>query len=343
MATEEKLYTQEEVDALVELASKAGMDYTADQIEEFDPKELYERILANPRMRNFQRRREIASGIEGGVEALRTLTNAATARRQIDEARRLENELQDPAAPPTTPKSTELAEATEMARRDATRTPIELDPLMQRNMDLLRQDIAQGDVMSGGQSAVAGSLRQSAVNRARSANAQLIPALENIRRQKQAEYNRLIQAGIGEGDMRFKQAMQKYRVAENRYLTEAQAIGALGAAGRENLYNQQQNLYDLMGQAVQPMADFNWQNQAPEATTDAATVGGQAVNLYDPQQAAYGTGGLNQSAINNTANRYVGYSALEGLDPKYGEMFNRVNLSLENQLNNMNSLKQKFR
>ena len=309
---EDTLYTQEQVDAIVELAKKAGMDYTADQIKKFDPKEFYDKLLANPRFKNFQRRREIASGIEGGIEALRTLSNAATARRQIDEARRLENELQEPTAPPTTPKSTELAEATETARRATTRPAMELDPLMQRNMDMLRQDIASGDTMSGGQSGVAGSLRQSAVNRARSANQALIPALENIRRQKQQEYNRLIQAGIGEDDMRFKQQMDKYRIAENRYLTEARAIGGLGAAGRANLYSQQQNLYDLAGGMIQPAMNANWGGGAPEATTNTATQANQA-GMYQPQY-------LNE------------YSAIKALDPNTGAYADKINESLRQQI-----------
>lgn len=283
-----------------------------DAIEPFDAKELYDKILSNPRLKNFQRRREIASGIEGGVEALRMLSNAATARGQINEARRLENELQDPAAPPTTPKSTELAEATETARRATTRPITELDPLMQRNMDLLRQDFTSGDTMSGGQAGTAGSLRQSAVNRARNANAQLIPQIENIRRQQQAEYNRLIQAGIGEDDMRFQQAMQKYKIAENRYLTEAQAIGALGAAGRENLYNQQQGLYDLAGGAVNPMMNFDWANQQtsiPEQTQSAAAQRGVSKPKYIQEYAAIDALGwgdyrnkINSNLVEQTSN-----------------------------------------
>jgi hypothetical protein len=69
-----------------------------------------------------------------------------------------------------------------------------------------------------------------------------------------------------------------------------------------------------MGQAVQPMADFNWQNQAPEATTDAATVGAQK-GVYNPSSL-----NLNQ------------YSALRALDPKTGEYADNVTRNLYGQI-----------
>lgn len=312
---EEYMKTDEGKKFMEEMAKIIGIE--KDQIEKFDSRELYEKILANPRLKNFQRRREIASGIEGGIEALRLLSNAATARRQIDESRRLENELQDPAAPPTTPKSTELQDATETARR-ATVSPIkEIDPLLQRNMDMLRQDFASGDTISGGQAGIAGAMRQNSIENARKANQALIPAIENIRRQQQSEYNRLIQAGIGEDDMRFQQAMQKYRIAENRYLTEAQAIGQLGATGRENLFNQQQGLYDLMGSAAQPMMNFDWRNNPPEQTQSQAQVFGvnNPMNIQNKQY------GMRKQ-----------YSALEALDPKYGEKGRQYDQNLQDHL-----------
>ena len=98
-----------------------------DQIEDLDKdgklSALFDKLDANPRTANYQRRQKIAEGIDGGLDALKTISNLRVARRQVDEATRLENELQEPSAPPVTPKSQELAEATETALKNFMSAP----------------------------------------------------------------------------------------------------------------------------------------------------------------------------------------------------------------------------
>jgi hypothetical protein len=273
----------------------------------------------------------MAAGIEGGLEALQTISNMRVARRQIDDAKRLENELQDPAAPPTTPKSQELAEATESARRDLSQPIREIDPILQRNVDMLRQGMSTADTVSGVQAGLAGAGRQAAINQSRNAMNQMIPAIENIRREQKAEYNRLISAGISEDDMRFKQAMQKYRVAENRYLTEAQAIGGLAAQGNANLYGQQADLYGQMGQAVNPLVNFNYGGNAQTAPSSTPQVPQYNMGFQDNP---YQTGLMTNNIAASTSQPM--FTAIGNLDPKAQEYGNNVRGNLEGFLNNWN-------
>lgn len=350
--------TKEEKDRLEEIKNKEASSLTGNDFKEYlklianksdeEIKDmnadgaldrLNEMIQANPRFKNYQRRQELARGIEGGIEALRTLSNISTARRQIDEAKRMENELTSPSSPPITPKSESLRDATEMARRDMTRPIGEIDPLLQRNMDMLRSGFNVADTASGGQAGVNASLKQNAINQARSANAQLIPAIENIRRQQKEEYNRLVAAGISEDDMRFKQAMNKYKYAENRYLTEAEAIGNLRAAGESNLFGEQNVLFDQVGNAVSPAINYNYGGvKASDVNSNAYQTPQFQINppqLYNQQAAQNFSNGLQGGNIASSGARYVTpkYSAIGNLGNNFQDYANQLDQNLENIYN----------
>jgi len=305
-----------------------------------------DQVANSPYYKNYKKRQEIAKGIEGGVEALRFLSNKSVARRQIEEAQRLENELTDPSAPPTTPKSQSLVDATEMARRDMSQPIKEIDPILQRNMDLLRQGMNVADTTSGGQAGVSGSMKQAAINQARSANQQMIPAIEGIRRQQKEAYNKLIAQGINEDDMRFKQEMQKYQIAERRYLMEAEAIGGLRAAGEENMYNANQGMWDQFGNMVNPLvnADYGFNKKVdntPSPTMTAQFQTPQIDPLYDPRAAAYQTGWMKNNtgeAIKNYTT--PSYTAISNISKRYQDYNDRLDQNLKNSYSyNLNTFK----
>jgi hypothetical protein len=236
-----------------------------------DYKKIYEEILANPRLRNFQRRKEIASAVEGGIDTLKFLSNRAMAQGQINKARELEKGLKEPTAPAVPSKSQELVDATEQARQDMYAPPKELDPILEANMRALAEGRNVAQVASGGQAGIYGSMSQANINRAREANNALIPAMENIKRQKQARYDQLIAAGINQEDMRFRQAMQVYDRQLDQYMQEAQAIGGLQAAGNQNLFNQQQALYGQLGSIVDPLINMNYSGNNVNPYEDAGS------------------------------------------------------------------------
>ena len=308
-------------------------------MEDRDFKSIYN-LLDSSSHKNYKRNQEIAKGIEGGVEALRFLSNKSVARRQIDEARRLENELTDPAAPPTTPKSQELLDATEMARRDMNQPLRDIDPILEQNLRMLNEGQNAARVASGGQAGLYGSMTQANVNRAREANNQMIPAIENIRRQQKEAYNRLIAQGINEDDMRFKQEMQKYQVAERRYLTEAQAIGGLRAAGEENLYNSNQGIWDQIGGAANQLvnANYGFGKNKPELQPlgGAQFQSPQMSPLYDPKAEAY-KAGIASVDVTRPFNNLSGskpymdkYTAISNLgDGRYQNYNNKLNFNLD--------------
>jgi len=353
---EEKELTQEQVKEFAEFLKENKFSWTTykellngmkdmseDEIQALDANgelsALMQKLNDNPRFKNYTKRQEIAKGIEGGVQALQTLSNISTARRQIDESKRMEEELIDPSAPPTTPKSQELADATEMARRDMGQPIKEIDPILQRNMDLLNQGFNVAETTSGGQAGVSGSMKQAAINQARSANQQMIPAIEGIRRQQKEAYNRLIAAGISEDDMRFKQEMQKYQVAENRYLAEAQAIGGLRAAGEQNLFGQQQDLFGQLGSAISPAVNFNY---GGTKAADVAAAPNPTMNYQfqapQYQQIAnnpYDTGVMGDN-INQATNRYTAIGNLGKGFQAYG---NKLDFNLEESMRGLGNWK----
>lgn len=251
----------------IEKISKADSDTIDALNKDGAVDKLTSKLDEIPRFKNYNKRQEIAKGIEGGVEVLRTLSNLSVGQRQRDKARELEAGLQEPSAPPTTAKSIELEEATATARRDLSAPLRDLDPILQQNIQNLRGNLGAAKTASTGQAGIYGSLSQNAFNQAQRANNALIPAIQNIRRQQKAEYNKLISAGISEDDMRFKQSMAKYDIANQNYVREAQAIGNLGAAGSLNVYNQQNELFNQIGGSVSPLINnnlFNRNDAAPQ-------------------------------------------------------------------------------
>jgi len=282
---------------------------TGDEIEAFDPSSIYAMADKNPRLRNYARRQQIARGIEGGIETLKNLSNLSVGYRQKEKARELEAELQEPSSPSVTPKSVELEEATSSARRDLSAPIRDIDPILQQNIQNLRGNLGAAKTASTGQAGIYGSLSQNAFNQAQRANNALIPAIQNIRRQQKAEYNKLISAGISEDDMRFKQSMQKYDIANDNYIKEAQAVGALGAQANQNIYAGQNQLFNQMGSYVDPLINnnlFNQQTTKPVEGTSESKPYVMDNGAYNPN-AEYGARATDYSAIGNLGGAYQDY------------------------------------
>jgi len=291
--------------------------------------DLYTRLNKNPKFKNHAKRRDILSGIEGGLEAFRTLSKLSTARRQKDEYEREKNALREPQAPPTTPKNRELESATETARRDLSSPLRDIDPMLQRNLDLLRAGMSNAKTIGGGQAGITGSLQQATINDARRGTQAMIPQIAEIRRGQRAEYNRLIAAGINEDDMRFKQAMRKYIVAEDKYMIESEAVGKLGQQANRNIYNQQEDLWDQVSNIAGGYFDsiikdgFSKQTPAQQGAEGLPPLPeGAILNMnFDP---AGFTGGVNRGSIASMSK----YSAIAGLGSQYQDYRNNLKTRL---------------
>ena len=149
--------TSEEVKRFVALIR----DMSDSDIEAMDADgavtKFYEKLQNNPWFANFNKREELLKTVAGGIDVFKTISDIAVARKQVEQANADAEALQSPSSPPITPKSAELQTATENARRDITRRLPELDPVMQRNLDLLQKGLNVAETASTGQASVYGS------------------------------------------------------------------------------------------------------------------------------------------------------------------------------------------
>ena len=158
----------------------------------------------------------------------------------------------------------------------------------------------------------------------------MIPAAAAIRRKQKEEYRNLVKAGINEDDMRFKQAMRKYAFDERRYLQESEAIGMAGRQGNENLAGLKNDLYGSLSQLGLNMAKqgnmFSSRDKSPLKEYGQPQIGG--INLPESGIMNMTGGGLFHGGVNRPM--IEKYTAISGLDPKFGKFSNKLNYNLEN-------------
>lgn len=221
----------------------------SDQLED-----IFAKFANTPQYANNRLKDEITKAIGDGAQLYEAISNIGTARGQIRQADEAAEALVEPAVPGITPKSTELAEATESARKRLSGPIAEIDPILQRNLDLLQKNLGVAKTASAGQAGAYGALGQQAINQARRGAMAAIPEIGRIKRGDEAAYRDLLRQGTAEDRNRFNQQMQAYDALNRRYLTEAEAAGNLGAAGRENLAYGRRAMTDQLGRTVAPLA-----------------------------------------------------------------------------------------
>jgi hypothetical protein len=233
--------TIKELSAINEAEPELMKSYTKEAAE------ITAAIQANPKYANRQTMQEIAGSIEGAVDLFNTFSNLSTARRQISDAETAAAGLQKPEVPSLTPKSAELQEATLDARLQSRGRIREIDPILQRNLDLMRSGLNVAKTASTGQAGIYGSLGQAAINQAQRANMAAIPEIERVKRSRDARYDSLIRAGMSEDLARGQERQSIYGNQYQQYIDEAGAIGALGSAGHYNLAAQRQDVGGQLG------------------------------------------------------------------------------------------------
>ena len=218
--------------------------------------DITERIYSIPKYKNNETRKEITSAIEGGFELFNTFSNLAAANRQIKDAKTAAESLVKPETPSVKGKNQDLINSTEGARRDRTQRIKEIDPILQRNLDMMRSGLGVARTASTGQAGSYGALGQNVINQARRSNNAAIPQIAAIRRQQDSRYDKLVGQGIQEDAIRDAQLMNRYGIQNENYQTEAAAIGQLGAIGRENRANIMQGMGGAVTNALQPLSSM---------------------------------------------------------------------------------------
>ncbi|KKN46959.1 hypothetical protein LCGC14_0667830 [marine sediment metagenome] len=230
-----------EIDSQSDEALNASMDEIRTLAEAFGEKGAFE---------NIKFRKEIEDGVADSAALFNTFANISESKRQIREGQEAADALVEPALPAPQTKSKELESALEDARRDKSGRPIELDPILQRNLDLLQSNLGTARTASAGQASTYGALGQNAINQARRANLAAIPSIASVQREKQGEYNRLLGASVGEDTNIYRSNLALSKQMNDRYLTEAQAAGGAIGAGRYNLALSRQGLGQGLGSMV---------------------------------------------------------------------------------------------
>lgn len=248
-----ELNTAQLISQLKSLDEKAAEDPVGFENYSGQLQDLFQKIADTPEFATKRFKEELSTAISDGAALYTSLENMRTARGQIRTAEEAAEALQAPALPSVTQPDVELGEATETARRRLSGRLPELDPILQRNLDLLQQGLGVAQTASAGQAAAFGTLGQQAVNEARRANLQAIPQIEAARRQDFSNYLQLLGQRQAEDRAIARERMGLYDRAQRRYLEEAKAAGQLGAVGQQNLALARQGLGQQLGAAISPL------------------------------------------------------------------------------------------
>jgi hypothetical protein len=293
-----RLQSQEEWDQDEAIKLLEELDSSVDTRDKFnsysdDIKDIFEKFSNDPKFASHRFKQELANTISDGATLYNTIRDIGQSKEQVKEGEDALDALVAPAIPKAQEKNIALQEATEDARRRATGRLPELDPLLQQNMDMLGRGLDAAKIASGGQSGVYGSLAQNAVNKARRDNLAAIPATEQAKRADLTAYHDLIGKGMAEDQVRNAQMRDIYKMANERYLAEAQAAGQLAATGHTNLRDARYNLGGQLGAVAPGAVDLankagemykNWREQRMERKANQYN----ALSSVDQDAADYG-------------------------------------------------------
>jgi hypothetical protein len=318
---------QEHKDTIEEISKivSENPEYMEDFTEEAAA--ISESIHSNPKYSNFQTMQELTGSIEGAVDLFNTFSNIATAKRQIEDARTAAEEIQKPETPSLTPKSAELKEATLDARLASRGRIREIDPILQRNLDLMRSGLNVAKTASAGQAGIYGSLGQAAINQAQRANMAAIPEIERVKRSRDARYDSLLRTGISEDFSRGAERMGLYDRQYQQYTDEARAIGELGSVGNYNLAMQRQDLGGVLGSTFSNISGGVLNNMRFRRGRNQDSVG-QQYTQNNP------TGGVQYGNIGSSLLPQVNYTSLSNINSKYTGLNNRIDINLAGYFKN---------
>jgi hypothetical protein len=190
----------------------------------------------------------------------------ASAQKQINEYKRGLKSLVKPGGLPVLGVDPYLESAKRAAEIAPARETTAAMAARQQLGDIYRAELMQAPVAAAGQTGAFGALGQAASTRRRRGAMEMMPALEQIRAQQQQERAQLADRSAQQTAAINRSMQDAQRIAIERNLQEQQALGALGAAGRENLRT---SLGEL-GQAGYNIYSSR-RNTIPTATTESVT------------------------------------------------------------------------
>lgn len=180
---------------------------------------------------------KLSEKVRSGLQLALGAFDIGVSASQIGRSEKKLDEIEKPVKPrlPFVNKNLQQALRRSKARLSDPTLGGEIAPARQANMDAFLQDAATAKTVSKGQPALYGALMQSAVNRRYKNNLNMVPYLNQIRRQEEAAYNRLLERELTEDQNRFYRNMTLFDRDIGMFNRDNQAAGNLGRIGRMNL------------------------------------------------------------------------------------------------------------
>lgn len=225
------------------------------------------KLEAKRRAENLQKgTSKVRSGLQLALGALDLGISAS----QIARSNESLEQIQKPTrlTPPPINRNLQDALRRSRARLNDPTMGGELAPVRQANTDAFLQDKAAAQTVSRGQPGQYGSLMQGAVNRRYRNNLNMIPHINQIQRQNEANYNNLVDRQMQEDQQRFYRDLALHDRDINMYNRQNEAAGKLGQAGRINMRT---SLGNMANYASPYLADafMRLQNNVPPASRPA--------------------------------------------------------------------------
>jgi hypothetical protein len=166
----------------------------------------------------------------------------ATSISQIRQARRAAGDLKEPGMPPVPDIDPALNGAIRDAQTGTYDQARVAGPARQELQDTYAKELALAKSIGGGQASTLGALGQVAALRKNRGAASLLPALDSIRARETGRLDGLINQRGQLLDQNYRNRFYQYRAMQDQYNLNSSAIGALGAAGKQNLRTSMGNL-----------------------------------------------------------------------------------------------------
>lgn len=182
-----------------------------------------------------------------GINLVLGATDVANSINQIRASKEALKKSRKPGRPAIPQRDQYLQNALRNAEEATFDSARALAPVQQQIQDQYLSDVQDAKTAATGQAGAYGAYRQLAANRRNRAATQLAPIQDQIRRQEQARYDNLLGMRADETQQMFQNQASLYGNDLDQYNREQQAIGSLGATGRENLRG---SLYNIGGQVA---------------------------------------------------------------------------------------------
>jgi hypothetical protein len=179
---------------------------------------------------------KLASNASTTIDLLKNLGFTLAAVNQISVAAKEAGGLVKPSLPTVPGRDPMLAQALYNAQRGIADPSKTLAPAKQEIQDAYNATLQQAQQASGGQAGTYQSMAQAANTARMRAALGLAPLAQQTQLQNQDIYNQLLAQRLQENQNMFTNRFGVQQAALDQYNLEAQAAGAAGAAGRENLY-----------------------------------------------------------------------------------------------------------